>query len=49
MDLALEGMHYYHTYDRPMLQAAITLCYLGWMLLLTSHLVKVSPRGQSGH
>ena len=41
MDLALEGIHYYHTYDRPMLQAAITLCYLGWMLLLTSHLVKV--------
>ncbi|XP_043199492.1 GPI ethanolamine phosphate transferase 1-like [Amphibalanus amphitrite] len=42
MDLALAGMHYYHTYDRPMLQTAVTLCYLGWMLLLASHLVKTS-------
>ena len=48
MDLALEGMHYYHTYDRLMLQTAITLCYLGWILLLTSYLVKVrtGSRGQ---
>ena len=44
MDLALEGMHYYHTYDRPMLQTSISLCYLGWMLLLTSYLVKVRQR-----
>ncbi|XP_078608485.1 GPI ethanolamine phosphate transferase 1-like [Branchiostoma floridae x Branchiostoma japonicum] len=31
IDLALKGLHYYHTYDRLFLCTSVTLGFIGWM------------------
>ncbi|XP_030553591.2 GPI ethanolamine phosphate transferase 1 isoform X1 [Rhodamnia argentea] len=38
--LALEGLHYFQTYDWLMLMAVITLGYFGWMLYLVLHVLQ---------
>lgn len=38
--LALEGLHYFQTYDWFMLMTVITLGYLGWMTFLGLHVLQ---------
>lgn len=38
--LALEGLHYFQTYDWFKLMTVISLGYLGWMVYLTIHLLQ---------
>ncbi|KAJ0965385.1 hypothetical protein J5N97_026523 [Dioscorea zingiberensis] len=38
--LALEGLHYFQTYDWLMLMATITLGYIGWMFNLVLHVLQ---------
>lgn len=38
--LALQGLHYFQTYDWLMLMTVITLGYLGWMVYLILHVLK---------
>lgn len=38
--LALEGLHYFQTYDWLMLMAVITLGYIGWMVYLVLHVLQ---------
>lgn len=38
--LALEGLHYFQTYDLLMLMATITLGYIGWMVFLVLHVLQ---------
>ncbi|KAH6757386.1 hypothetical protein C2S51_038848 [Perilla frutescens var. frutescens] len=38
--LALEGLHYFQTYDWFRLMAVISLGYLGWMIYLTVHVLQ---------
>lgn len=38
--LALEGLHYFQTYDWLMLMTAVTLGYFGWMVHLVLHVLQ---------
>ncbi|CAN1153368.1 GPI ethanolamine phosphate transferase 1 [Linum perenne] len=38
--LALQGLHYFQTYDWLMLMTIITLGYIGWMLYLVIHVLQ---------
>ncbi|GAV74818.1 Sulfatase domain-containing protein/Lipase_3 domain-containing protein/PigN domain-containing protein [Cephalotus follicularis] len=38
--LALEGLHYFQTYDWLMLMAVITLGYIGWIIFLVLHVLQ---------
>ena len=38
--LALQGLHYFQTYDWLMLMTVITLGYLGWMVCLILHVLQ---------
>ncbi|OMP08762.1 Sulfatase [Corchorus olitorius] len=38
--LALEGLHYFQTYDWLMLMTMITLGYIGWMVFLVLHVLQ---------
>ncbi|CAL0321542.1 unnamed protein product [Lupinus luteus] len=38
--LALQGLHYFQTYDWLMLMSVITLGYVGWMLYLVLHVLQ---------
>ncbi|XVE83899.1 hypothetical protein DITRI_Ditri16bG0125300 [Diplodiscus trichospermus] len=38
--LALEGLHYFQTYDWLMLMTIITLGYIGWMIFLVLHVLQ---------
>lgn len=38
--LALEGLHYFQTYDWLMLMTVITLGYIGWMVFLVLHVLQ---------
>ncbi|KAK2647549.1 hypothetical protein Ddye_015038 [Dipteronia dyeriana] len=38
--LALEGLHYFQTYDWLMLMSVITLGYIGWMVCLVLHVLQ---------
>ncbi|XP_068642685.1 GPI ethanolamine phosphate transferase 1 isoform X2 [Aristolochia californica] len=38
--LALEGLHYFQTYDWLMLMTTVTLGYIGWMFNLVLHVLK---------
>ncbi|PKI34332.1 hypothetical protein CRG98_045248, partial [Punica granatum] len=38
--LALEGLHYFQTYDWLMLMTVITLGYIGWMVYLILHVLQ---------
>ncbi|KAG9449833.1 hypothetical protein H6P81_009798 [Aristolochia fimbriata] len=38
--LALEGLHYFQTYDWLMLMTTVTLGYVGWMVNLILHVLK---------
>lgn len=38
--LALDGLHYFQTYDWFRLMAVISLGYLGWMIYLIVHLLQ---------
>lgn len=40
MALSERGMNYYHNYDRPALSITITLGFLGWIVLMISHLLQ---------
>jgi hypothetical protein len=40
---ALEAVVFYHRYDTRLLSAVITAAYLGWMLLLLTHLLRAFP------
>ncbi|KAJ4892628.1 transferase [Raphanus sativus] len=39
-NLALEGLHYFQTYDWLMLMTVITLGYTGWMIVLALHVLQ---------
>ncbi|KAJ3679633.1 hypothetical protein LUZ60_017644 [Juncus effusus] len=39
-DLALQGLHYFQTYDWLMLMSVITLGYVGWMINLIIHVLQ---------
>ncbi|XP_073018983.1 uncharacterized protein [Primulina eburnea] len=39
-NLAMEGLHYFQTYDWLMLMAVISLGYIGWMIYLILHVLK---------
>jgi phosphatidylinositol glycan class N len=38
--LALQGLHYFQTYDWLMLMTVITLGYIGWMIYLVLHVLQ---------
>lgn len=38
--LALQGLHYFQTYDWMMLMTVITLGYIGWMIYLVLHVLQ---------
>lgn len=38
--LALQGLHYFQTYDWLMLMTVITLGYIGWMINLVLHILQ---------
>ncbi|KAG6719888.1 hypothetical protein I3843_03G030900 [Carya illinoinensis] len=38
--LALQGLHYFQTYDWLMLMTVITLGYIGWMIYLVLHILQ---------
>ena len=38
--LALDGLHYFQTYDWFMLMSVIILGYIGWMLCLILHVLQ---------
>ena len=38
--LALEGLHYFQTYDWLMLMTVVTLGYIGWMVYLVLHVLQ---------
>lgn len=38
--LALQGLHYFQTYDWLMLMSVITLGYIGWMISLLLHVLR---------
>lgn len=38
--LALEGLHYFQTYDWLMLMTVVTLGYIGWMVYLLLHVLQ---------
>lgn len=38
--LALQGLHYFQTYDWLMLMTVITLGYIGWMIYLILHVLQ---------
>ncbi|TXG58989.1 hypothetical protein EZV62_016818 [Acer yangbiense] len=38
--LALQGLHYFQTYDWLMLMSVITLGYIGWMVCLVLHVLR---------
>jgi phosphatidylinositol glycan class N len=38
--LALQGLHYFQTYDWLMLMTVITLGYVGWMIYLVLHILQ---------
>lgn len=38
--LALQGLHYFQTYDWLMLMSVITLGYIGWMICLLLHVLQ---------
>ncbi|KAE8689312.1 GPI ethanolamine phosphate transferase, putative isoform 2 [Hibiscus syriacus] len=38
--LALQGLHYFQTYDLLMLMTVITLGYIGWMVFLVLHVLQ---------
>ncbi|GMH11553.1 hypothetical protein Nepgr_013394 [Nepenthes gracilis] len=39
-DLALEGLHYFQTYDWMMLMTVVTLGYIGWMVYIVIHVLQ---------
>lgn len=45
INLALDGLHYYRTYDRLTLWFSITLSYLGWMIFLVGIIVEENCNG----
>ncbi|KAL8162147.1 hypothetical protein V2J09_013636 [Rumex salicifolius] len=55
--LALEGLHYFQTYDWMMLMTVITLGYIGWMVYLVIHVLQsytsspknIIKKGQAAH
>lgn len=38
--LALQGLHYFQTYDWLMLMTVISLGYIGWMIYLVLHVLQ---------
>lgn len=38
--LALQGLHYFQTYDWLMLMTVISLGYIGWMVYLVLHVLQ---------
>lgn len=39
-NLALQGLHYFQTYDWLMLMSVISLGYIGWMIYLVVHVLQ---------
>lgn len=39
-NLALEGLHYFQTYDWLKLMTVISLGYIGWMIYVVIHVVQ---------
>jgi phosphatidylinositol glycan class N len=39
IDLSLQGLHYFQTYDWPFLLSVVSLGYVGWIAFLVLHVV----------